>query len=421
MSTVVSDPFNRANANPIGGIYNGVLSGNAFAVQLSSNVAEATSASNLNVGIDITNTYTNDQWSKVVVGAIAAGGVISAIVRTTAWASPGAWNYAAFAATQGTTAAHLFITVGGIQTAAVNITLNTNPAANDIYYLTVQGQVYTCYQNGAQVEQYTDASVLLTSGQPGFGINANATLAANTVSLFQGGSLLSVVAVSAASQTSVTSLATSPGITTTTGYAGVCFLQTVSAQPLSTFTDTAGNTWNGTGTPAFNLTSGGVHFFVYLLWAQNITGGTNQVYTATVSGGTAKISFNVMLFPGRATTGTLFDGSVGTFSDSINATSHTGPPVTTSFRNSYIAAMGFDVPETIDNFTPGSNYTVASVNNGTGSTYFPGFSQYQLAANAGSYNAPWTTSNSGLGIGICVALLAPVTATGGNLTMMGMG
>lgn len=176
---------------------------------------------------------------------------------------------------------------------------------------------------------------------------------------------MSILATSAAATTAGNTLTTSAGITTTTGMAGVAFVQTLSAQPLSTFTDTAGNNWHVPGTPTFNVSISSVSFYIYLCYAQNITGGTNQFYTSTITNGPIYTSFSVQLFTGCPTSGTLFDGSVATFSDTGTVQSHTGPSITTSTNGSNIAMMGWDASVAADVFTAGSGYAISTNNNST--------------------------------------------------------
>lgn len=262
---------------------------------------------------------------------------------------------------------------------------------------------------------------VLSSGVP---VAATFTAAANTVRISMAsvwGQTGGIMAVSAASAAFVNSLSTA-ALPTRAGDAAVVWIQTVSAQPLSGFTDTAGNTWNGTVSPAYNVTASGVHYYVYLVWAQNIIANAANVLTASVSGGPAQISMNAQFHSGRTTSGALFDGSVSTYSDGSGTTSHSpGPSVTTSFAGSNLAMMAFDANTVAETFTPTSGYTVSTQN--VAGTYFTSFAQYLLNQSANTYAAPWTTANTDVGLAIMVALLAAPTTTSGhnNLLLMGVG
>ncbi len=419
MSIVLNDSFSRANANPIGGIYS-TVSGQS-ALKIVSDVVEGSTSGVDCVSADTSNSYIPDQYCQITVGTVSGGGIeFYCYVRMT---SPtGTWSAARSDVSAGSTTAHLNIYIAETPTLVATITLNTNPANGDTYQLSVTGQLYTMSQNGSIVGTYTDSSNRLTGGTIAMGIGAPSTLGNATLSNLQSGNNTNILSVSAFSAAAVSSLATTVGITTTTGMAGIAFVQSLSAHPLSTFTDTAGNTWNVPGSPTLNVTLGGVHFYAYMCWAQNITGGTNQIYTAGLSAPGA-LTFNVQFFTGRVTSGTLFDGGVGTFSDSSAMTSHPGPSVITSFRNSDLAMMAWDVNMAAEAYTAGSGFGLSTVNtNPSGAGYFPSMAQYQLLVPAGTYNGAYTTANATIGGGIIVALLNATTGgSSSGLTLMGMG
>lgn len=413
-------------ANPIGtqgGIVFATLTGTNGVRVISSGVAEGTTITSANACIDTTNTYPNDQYCYApTVGAWANAANLWLLLRVTQ-----ATSGARVTIQQGGASAVLAFYNGSSFGAAVYTwTLNTTAASADNYLFQVVGQVYTLYQNGASCGAYTDGSSTVTAGKAGFGFYTTGVLANSQISNFQAGAYTALLSVSAAATSYAASLSTSIGIQTHGGDAGIAFVQTVSAQPLATFADTAGNTWHGTATPVLNVTLNAVHYYIYLLWAQNIVGGTNQTYTATVSGGTAEITINVMFFPGRETSGGLFDGSISTYTDASAGTSHTGPSLVTGFAGSDIASLCVDAAQPAEIFTAGSGFTIATVNPGNGASYFPSMTQYQNSVSAGAYTAPWTTANTVVGAGIAVALLSVLSGGGGgggagNLSLLGFG
>jgi len=267
------------------------------------------------------------------------------------------------------------------------------------------GQGYLLTNIGATF--CTGETQLLTSGAP---IAATWKAANNNTRMSMAGVWMQTGAVMQASKALTTagnSAATAAlPIATRTGDTAVAFVQTLSAQPLSGFTDVAGNIWSGIASPSFDVTINSVHYYLYVLYSQNITGHASEIYTASISNGPIYISINVMLFPGRMTSGTVFDGSTGTASDSIAPTSHPGPSVTTSYNNSYVAMMAWDASTSTDSFTPTAGFTLAAQNLGSGSSYFPSFSQYKLVTVAGGTTAAFTTGNSVNAGSMILALLA---------------
>ena len=267
------------------------------------------------------------------------------------------------------------------------------------------GQGYLLTNIGATF--CTGETQLLTSGAP---IAATWQAANNNTRMSMAGVWMQTGAVMQASKALTTAgnsaATTALPIATRTGDTAVAFVQTLSAQPLSGFTDVAGNIWSGIASPSFDVTINSVHYYLYVLYSQNITGHASEIYTASISNGPIYISINVMLFPGRMTSGTVFDGSTGTASDSITPQSHPGPSVTTSYNNSYAAMMAWDASTSTDSFTPTAGFTLAAQNLGSGSSYFPSFSQYKLVTVAGGTTAAFTTGNSVNAGSMILALLA---------------
>lgn len=187
MALIVNDNFTRANANPIGGIY-GTVAGNG-AVQVLSDAAFGTSANGFSGVADTTNSYPNDQYAVITCGLTL--GFLYNYVTVRCSNTTSSPSEAEFVIGNGSTAASLIIRVASTPTTVATPTLNTVPTAGDTYQLSVIGQLYSMYQNGALVGTYTDGSVRLTSGSCGFWIESETpATGGNSITLFQSGSIV---------------------------------------------------------------------------------------------------------------------------------------------------------------------------------------------------------------------------------------
>jgi hypothetical protein len=182
MTTIVNDNFNRANANPIGGIYSTLAGRNA--IQVSSDTAVGTVVNSSSGVFDSTNSYANDQYASITLALTISFLTSSVIVRCTNSST----TQAEFTVGNNSTASALIIRVSGTPTTVATPTLNTVPTTGDTYTLVVAGQLYSMYQNGALVGQYSDGSSSLISGTTGFYLTSETPVTGgNSIALFQAG------------------------------------------------------------------------------------------------------------------------------------------------------------------------------------------------------------------------------------------
>jgi len=214
---------------------------------------------------------------------------------------------------------------------------------------------------------------------------------------------------SVAANTSPTGTTLQTGnVTSVVNDIGVACWTTTQGQPVSSYLDSNGNTWNQVSGSPYAFGSTIYYFYVYL--AVIATGGSTENFTCSVSGGATYLVQNVGLFSGRNTSSTL-DGTLGTFLDSGFVQPHSGPSVTTTSNGSDLVCCVVDYGQTTaDTFTAGSGFTIGCQFNGNGTVQMPMMMMYQQNVAAGTYTAPWTTANFVKGGAVMIALKAATTS-----------
>jgi len=160
-----SDYFQRPNANPIGPPYSAIYNKNSIVIV--SDIAQGFNPPNVMSALDTTYPYLPAQFAQCTLsGTPINGSTIYLYLRVS---NPTSANVAGMLLNvfQGSTTAKI---VSDFQFNAVaTFTLNSVPAAGDVYTFWVIGQTYYVAQNGAIVCTYYDTTALYASGTVGFG------------------------------------------------------------------------------------------------------------------------------------------------------------------------------------------------------------------------------------------------------------
>ena len=185
---LASDNFQRADANPIGGNWSPLSSGNTAQI-VSDNVRISTVSS---PGDSYWNalSWPNDQWSQITLGTIVgttsfAGCEVRMDTSGTKSAYRLAWGGAA-TGSGGTL--YLQKQVSGTTTVLQSRSLTAN--IGDVFTLCAIGSDISAYWNGFLVLAITDTS--LTSGAAGFQESSSAAVADANITAWSGGSFQSV-------------------------------------------------------------------------------------------------------------------------------------------------------------------------------------------------------------------------------------
>ena len=186
MSVVLNTSFPGPDANPIGGIWSTLTSFSYAAVQQVSNQATGTISAGYCGVYDNTNTYTNDQYCAVTMGAfgsfLGSGDLAGPLVRIDPVAGSGVrWQLQ-----NASTGSRLdYALAGTFNPIATGIILSVAATAGDIYELDAVGQVYSLYHTPIStgvrylVASITDAGAHVTAGTIGFTLDET-RLADNT-------------------------------------------------------------------------------------------------------------------------------------------------------------------------------------------------------------------------------------------------
>ena len=206
---------------------------------------------------------------------------------------------------------------------------------------------------------------------------------------------------------------TSGSLTSVTGDVAVIFWTTGQAHPVSSFSDSLGNTWSQPSGSPYGLGGSTGYIYCYVSALANVGAFT---ITINVSGGSNYIVMNRTLYSGRAASSFL-DGTLGTFVDTGFVQSHVGPAITTSLAGSDVVGCMFESGSAggstaVDTFTAGTGFTQAVAFNGSGSVTSPLMTQYRANSAAGTYTGGCTTVNFVEASGVIIALAA-ATPSGG--------
>ena len=212
---------------------------------------------------------------------------------------------------------------------------------------------------------------------------------------------------------SIASTLTSASLTSIAGDLAVVFWTTGQAHPVSSFTDSLGNSWTQPSGSPYGL--GGSTGYIYC-YASALTNVGAFTITMNVSGGSNYIVMNRVLLTGRAASA-FFDGTMGTFVDTGFVQTHVGPAITTSLPGSDAVGCIFESGSAggstaVDTFTAGAGFTKAVSFNGSGSVTSPLMTQYQANVAAGTYTGGCTTVNFVEASGVIIALAAATSAGG---------
>ena len=190
MAIVNYDSFSRGNANPIGSPYTTIA--NHGDIQLTSSTGQATTNNTACDTVDTGNSYPSDHYSQIQMATFTSGSCYVIVRATPASDAFVSWNVVNGSQTSYFQWRQNASTSGTYQ----QVNLNTPGTSNDTYYLGVQGQVYTLYQNGSLLLTYTDANAYLTTGAPGFGVAVSTAYQAScAVNAFTGGNFLTSIPI----------------------------------------------------------------------------------------------------------------------------------------------------------------------------------------------------------------------------------
>lgn len=187
LAVVASDNFTRANANPAGSPWTTVTARQA--VQILSDLASGVLLNSSSNVADTVDSFPNDQWSEVTVGAIGSvGDVLGPLIRCT----PASTAYFQWQITIGSTAtAANWRTSNSTSATLATPTLVANPTINSVYRVEVHGQVYHFFENNVEIGTgTTDAGSHLASGSAGFDILPKTSVSTLGLSLWRGGGFL---------------------------------------------------------------------------------------------------------------------------------------------------------------------------------------------------------------------------------------
>jgi len=190
LSTLATDTFQRADANPIGGNWTQLYTGASFSPsQLASNTIEGSVAGNNSDSYWNAISWPNDQWVSIKVAALTDANCYAGInLRSTPGAFASANGYRIYVKGPFGVGAKYAITKyvnGTFSNLVAETTLTVS--ANDIITVSVIGNQISFYQNGNLITTLSDSSQ--TSGQAGV-LNvpsAGAGVAGSRISSFSGG------------------------------------------------------------------------------------------------------------------------------------------------------------------------------------------------------------------------------------------
>jgi hypothetical protein len=181
LQSVSTDSFQRANVNPLAAPWTNILS----TLQLVSNKVEATSTATKTKAA-YNGTFSNDQYSSVVVGALAANAIVSPTVRSSLVANTGYFASLAVAGGAGTAGTvTIKQVVAGVET-SLGPSVAITPQVGDTLTLSVVGNIVNFFQNGFLVVQIEDPNPI-TTGYPGMMVLVPSSLTDATITSWAGG------------------------------------------------------------------------------------------------------------------------------------------------------------------------------------------------------------------------------------------
>lgn len=187
------------------------------------------------------------------------------------------------------------------------------------------------------------------------------------------------------------------------------------SETLSSFVDSASNTWTQHGSSPKTFTGTNAKAHVY--YAVNPTVSATQTFTVTI-GGADVIYLGVIGLTGRDTVSPI--DATNYAGDATAVTSHTGGATGSLAGNGddIIALLSDDDGTNAGQnltYTPGASWTLpASILQGDGRTTMTGGIEYQTNIASGSnLTATWTTSGATTGGGFILAVKA-ASGGGGN-------
>ena len=157
------------------------------AIQVVGNLAEPTAT-----GVDCQAVYTgipfsNDQYAEVTLAALGSSSFASPLVR--AGTNALTWYEIGVGGPTGSafTSTAIYKRVANVQT-QIGPSIQVTPQVGDVFRLSVVGNVLSLFQNGFLILQVQDYSSSISSGSPGFKLNAATAVTNAQISLWAGGS-----------------------------------------------------------------------------------------------------------------------------------------------------------------------------------------------------------------------------------------
>lgn len=202
---------------------------------------------------------------------------------------------------------------------------------------------------------------------------------------------------------------TSGTFTSLAGDIAVVFVQTNSALPVTSLTDSKGNTPIG-GTYSFRYTLTSESFYLYVYIFPLLTFGAGHSFAVGSSGGNQYLTLLVPIISG-GNQSTPLDGTPGGFNDSSYLQTHAGASTTSLLAGSTILSYCVDAgANATDTFTAGGAFTIGGSLLGSGGSYQPQMLQYLNNVAAGTYTGNWSTSNFVEGGAITLAIAVAASA-----------
>jgi hypothetical protein len=179
-STLGTDSFQRANANPIGG--NWTTSGTFGALQIVSDAVEAATGGTVNVAYWNASAFNNDQWSQITVGATIGTSAVGPAVRLgTASENGYAFLWQGTTGSSGTWRLQKYVSGTVTQLATGTLTVSTG----DTLAIAAVGTNIYLYWNGVFVFTISDSA--LTSGSAGMLVFSASGTTQATITGWSGG------------------------------------------------------------------------------------------------------------------------------------------------------------------------------------------------------------------------------------------
>jgi hypothetical protein len=193
--------------------------------------------------------------------------------------------------------------------------------------------------------------------------------------------------------TSAGTVATTAGITTTSGNLLVCVAGAFQAgvSPVSVITDSNSNTWTNVANSSPQTPNASSRIYMY--YAKNITGGASHTFTQTITGGVNFMTIFVMEISGAHLTSPL-DAVAQAGNTGNSAAANSGTTPTRANANAIlIGAFGSADGVNAGTITAGTGFTIPTNGSETNFNNYVSAIEYQIVTSVGTDAAAFTISS----------------------------